>query len=1754
MELDRGIRVAHNSLVSKARPEHTSGSGGNDSGVGAAQARGTSPYATGGGGVTFERKVAVQYLTHLLVGDGACELGVGRRVVSVAFQQAPDQAVDDLVVSAAHPDELEPSLVLAVAVRRSPQFVSSDESTQKLVRAFIDAVLKAPADGPEHRWCLVVAGPQRHAEQLETLARLAAAQTDAPGFFHLVCTPGRFDAGIRGRLEQIEKLVQRALEDLGAAQADTVQVQRNAWRLLAGLSVLMPRLESPDETDWSTVANNLIPVARSSDLPAASRLRDRLLTLAGEYSPKSARVDLVVLRRDAHDALDPTARRHQRGWQALDHLHREALASVRNEVKEIDGDRRVRLDRGAAATALAETAAGAAAVIVGGESGVGKSALALGLSGTDAADTGGVQAICINLRHVHKLTVEFETTLGCPLSTLLYELSAPQRMLIIDGADAVAEGSGDAFRYIVDAAHASGVKVIAVASVDSKQIVLDTLTDRFGTDVTEYVVAPLTDVEMDEIVTTFGELANLGAKPRSRELLRRLVVVDLLVRGHVHGLPLSDADAMREVWSGLVRRREMSDRGSPDARESVLLKLAALALDDVGGIEKLDTIHALDPAALAGLRQDGLLTLSPEDPFKIGPEFGHDEVRRYAVACLLLAGRDPASRLMTAGAPRWSLAAARLACQELLAERDTPATPLQGRFATLQASFDALVSAGHGARWGDVPGEALLTIANPGAVLRDSWPELNAEKAAGLRRLARLVEQRLSTDGIVDIVAVEPIITLLLEDHAPWRSREYAQRLLRDWLRAHVVANTAAGHSLRILLRERLVEACAAADRRLVHTQEAAAAALAERSLEEVESKRRFVESHPELFLEIGYDGRRRRARPEVPHEITNEIVVELLALLGPDLGDDGETILRRVARDAPSTLAPAVEEFLTGRALSGYRRGLLATLTEAYYLDDEADGSGLSDDGVRSHHARSLDVVPLAVWYRGPFMPLFQTDFRNGVAVLNRLLNHAARIRVRTLTRLDQSLRHREDGAVDAYRTELKITGARQLYVGDRHVWLWYRGTGVGPYACFSALQALERVCDQLIEIGIPIRTVVSVLLDGCENLAMVGFVVGLLVRHLEKADHLLDPYLIEPAIWHHEFGRVVSESGGLAADSEGLVAPERRNWSLRDAVMFMVLQAEGERVAELRVLGEQLVANARCQIESTRPTRADETRDANAADDDSIELQLAPVRAWASSLDRDRYQAQETPDGLYIQATPPQDVVRALRHSNEDLERTREAARLTVRYYIDPQKGGTEVVGPEDLMADVAIARKLLENPPTRRADDPWDTPALVAAAAIEAHFLRGAELADDALSFAADTALRIGEGDAQPRQYEFEDTFFEQGADRSAARALPLLLVPAAAPLRAVVDEADGSTTFGRAVRAGANLARAPANEVRLHLARGLDHVWETPCAAGGRCHHEVGLQLATDTMRDCVLAGWDPDAARRSVVALGDPVGESLATTQDDSILAYRLDAAIRALAPAATAGICVSTEARDLLLILLDAQRRSLLSHEHDNADHRGSHALVSARALLTLAADGDDATIYEQIDAYADNAALLSNLLRALSAAAEETPSRAATARRIWPQVVSRVLELNELGHAPFQDHHYGDMALAALVPNAAGEVPYLYREVQDKPIAWWEPLASISEVEAWLEAAAGNPQCVDQLITFLSVLAPGDQVRTGLSWVAKLVLVDPARIAGRTFLLTDWLIDTRSAAVDAGLLADWQEVVDALVVAGVTRLAPYSE
>ena len=126
--------------------------------------------------------------------------------------------------------------------------------------------------------------------------------------------------------------------------------------------------------------------------------------------------------------------------------------------------------------------------------------------------------------------------------------------------------------------------------------------------------------------------------------------------------------------------------------------------------------------------------------------------------------------------------------------------------------------------------------------------------------------------------------------------------------------------------------------------------------------------------------------------------------------------------------------------------------------------------------------------------------------------------------------------------------------------------------------------------------------------------------------------------------------------------------------------------------------------------------------------------------------------------------------------------------------------------------------------------------------------------------------------------------------------------------------------------------------------------------------------------------------------------------------------------------------------------------------------------------------------------------------------------------------------------------------PAAVGELPYLYREVADRAIIWWDPAEWASEVEAWLALSSGKGTCVDQLVRSLGAMPPDQQLSIGLPWVERLVLADAAGVARMAVILPAWLIEMRRLAVDAELSKSWQEVVDALVVAGVTRLAPYSD
>jgi len=1696
-----------------------------------------SPYSTGGGGTRLEHRLGTVFLARLLTAGPVVELDE-LAPDRVAFQQSPAAHVDDIVVTAPAPDGVS-SVRLDIAVRRCPSFVRSHAKTRELVAALVRADLVAEQEADplvDRRVAVAVSGPQTHAQELAGLAVIARGQSDSERFVELVRTPGRFKE--RRRLDHLVDMVAAGLSGLDDRSTGTPE--HRTWCLLRRLWIIQANLEPGHEDDWARVAGDLQPLVRGQSLDQAVALRDRLEQLSADLAIHAGSVDGPTLRRRLHGLLGAGSGAHTEGWTRLLALDEQARAMVARSLAAggPDGLRLPRRPvRDSLDAAVAEAAAAGGRLIVTGDSGVGKSALVMDAIEPERLDA-GTQALAVNLRHLPGTQLELLALLPGPLEILLEELTAPRRLLVIDAAEAAAEDHAEVFAYCLRAARVAGAAVVCVAATEGAAVARQLMRTDDG-DLRELVVPGLDDEELAVAEARIPALSRLVGEPRARELLRRPIVVDLLARAGEPGLPLSESQALDHVWRHLVRNNGRQDAGAPDAREDVMLRLAAHAVHN-GDDDEL--LARLDHAAVEGLRRSGVLLPASGLPWERVPAFKHDLLRAYSVARLLLAGRDPAAALRSAGAPRWALPSARLACEILLSAPDSPSHRRAGRFSALQAEFDAIAAAS-GARWSDVPSEALVLAPDAAALLEDAWPALTDDDAAGLARLLRVLDVRHTRSGMADPNVAEPVVARLVDVGTPHGIGEAAGELVRNWLRALVLKQTPAGQPTRVALCRAIVGRCADTERELDEQDAARRAELAARTPEQIaaddERRRRF----PSLSSVSG--GRRRRSRPAGRRSYLwiSEEQIEHLALLGPDLGDEGEVILRRIAEDDPQSLDAAVEPLLTGQSLASRDPGLLADLAAAYYIEDDEDddgigwSGGLREDGIRDH--KPGFGLPLSHLMRGPFLALFRADYVRGVSLLNRMLDHGARARVRILAGLrDTAPREDEAGTV------LSISGDPRGYAGDGQVWLWYRGTGVGPYPCMSALQALEFVTEENVRAGVPAQMLVAIMLENARSLAMPALALAVLVRHLETADRVIDPFLVEPAVWQLEFSRVVGESSALAAAVPGLTEPERRRWSLREVSTTLALHADEDRAAELRALGEQLLANARRQVgdESSAGARA----------------HLAAVRGWAASMDRDAYEVRQQDEQIVIQQVADPEVEQVLGPTNTDLGRTNDALGLVLRHgYVRDNGGRPPELTDEALAADLALARSLLADPPGSAAFT-TDGPVAAAATAVELRLTGRGGCSDDDLAWSAQVLLEVAQNNAGRRPDDYDDSFFSQGADRSAARALPLLLLPAASELRSALGlrGAEGVDSLVEASRA---VAVNGAEEARLAYARGLDDVWTEPCDSAhlaGRCHHRVAFGLVTDSLLYSCLGPWDQQIQRRRVVQLDPPELAALDAVDGGDILARRLTPALRAAGAAAATAACCKDDALRALRPLLTAHQRAMLAHEH-GYHHSHSDSLVAARAALWQAVDGNDEVALDYVRAYLPMPRMLAEGLQALAAAAEEGPAAAAHARRLWPAVMDLVLDAASVDTAVFTERTWGEYAEAALVPTPVAEWEYLTHEAAGQPQPWRSLLAWAPQVERWLTAVAGDRppsrMSIDHLVTAVRELDVADQAEQGLRWIERIVAGGGEQCAS-TFTLPEWLRERRPDLAPGEQIARWQRVVDLLVVAGDTRVADLAD
>ncbi|GAB3901682.1 hypothetical protein GCM10029964_090840 [Kibdelosporangium lantanae] len=201
--------------------------------------------------------------------------------------------------------------------------------------------------------------------------------------------------------------------------------------------------------------------------------------------------------------------------------------------------------------------------------------------------------------------------------------------------------------------------------------------------------------------------------------------------------------------------------------------------------------------------------------------------------------------------------------------------------------------------------------------------------------------------------------------------------------------------------------------------------------------------------------------------------------------------------------------------------------------------------------------------------------------------------------------------------------------------------------------------------------------------------------------------------------------------------------------------------------------------------------------------------------------------------------------------------------------------------------------------------------------------------AIGFVLGVALTFRDAESQ----HHERQYFDLGADRAVAQAVPALVIPAMTTLL----EAAGSS-IDDVVEAGRAMAGKASLETRLYLARGCDVVWTAPCH-GDPCIHRIALNWLVETARIAEIGPWDQHAQRWLTVEIVGDIAEHLQELAGDSIRIGALDAAIRGLGAAAVADHCCADDAATLLATLLDVERRAMIVQRErlDSGRPRGAH-------------------------------------------------------------------------------------------------------------------------------------------------------------------------------------------------------------------------
>ncbi len=1110
---------------------------------------------TGGGGFAFEDAIAAYFAVHML--SSSKYLGAEFGCVTAIDFQARDLGwlLDDLVITFASSNG---PRSLAISVKSDKQ-VTRNGFPPDFVRAAWEQWLGIePAAFKQDRDLLALAAGELAdgiRSEWNQICK-AAGETSADRMVQRLTTPGQSSKVKRALFESLQ-----CPDDLrGRGPTDEVA----AAHLLAHVRLIHFDFQYAPSRDIARALELCQSIVESGDPADAAKLWGRLIGIAAEQRPVGGTLDLSKLigklRSDFQLKPYPD---HRSDWERLDEATSAAADRIRDQVA--DG---IRLDRTQLRRDVVEQLGRAPAVVLIGESGCGKSALAkqIARSGEIAEHVVWLSADVLDAPDLAR--VRQILGLNYDLVAVLDSTMVARGLLILDGIDRFSPHAlacaADLLRSLPLSPDSGSCpwRVLLTSEPAGWDSVGKQLFAQ-GVDPTLFraeLVGFPSRSEVRGLLSRIPVLVPVANRPELGSLLQNLKVLDWVAIaaktrkniGTKSWVGLSEVmDGVWEYWTGTD-----SDRF---ARASVLKKLGQI---EGASLVATMPLSELDQAELRTLGTPELSHLVHDEEERIG--FTHDLVGDWARVRVLI-GKQDVTQALTERAilPRWHRAI-RFYGQRLL-EQQQDSTAVWRRMIDQCARDDSAAALAR-----DLLLESAVFAVNAGELLERVWSDLEEHDGLLLERLlksfrhsATFPDPRLA--GVAKTAAEAgrlasrmrvpygpywlPVLGLL-HRHVDEVVKlppllKVAAEVCQLWLRTvpteirpgqpcpgrREAAEVAVKLAREVQgLKTEHVHFRDGADECVFEAMLYAAPDLPDDVSELALELVRRRDPAPEIRVRAEERGRREEARRR---QLENDPeYVERLAKtsLTCGIGPLPRGPLRKPWSDGPRERvddtfqkvclnnAGAFQSLIMTRPAVA-REVLLAVCIEPPRHEDPYGHDMLLVNKLGT--VSWIEGFP-AVYFRGPFLQFLRLNPEEGLEFTLRLVNFATERWADSARRYDR--KHGGEDGEPVLTVSFPLERGLSEWLGNDHVYRWYRFSLLDAPCVTNSLMALERWLYEQIDAGRDVTDRINTILQDSRSVAFAGVLSAVGRKELNLFEGPLRPLLDIWQIYSWEFQRLVN------------------------------------------------------------------------------------------------------------------------------------------------------------------------------------------------------------------------------------------------------------------------------------------------------------------------------------------------------------------------------------------------------------------------------------------------------------------------------------------------------------------------------------------------------------------------------------------------------------------------------------------------------